>query len=100
MMRRMIRLPPIARPPIAAWFALCFLASCQTEPPSFLAQSEQDCRQGDQLACRMLIDLRGPQPALGQVQPVRPPPTQAQRDAAAILEGMRRARANPSTGED
>ena len=70
-------------------------ASKTAQRPSFLSRTEQDCKEGDRQACRLLNALQPPaaakpRPPQRQAEPM----TQSQKDVLAILRGMERARAD------
>jgi hypothetical protein len=75
------------------------LAGCapQSPRPDFLVRSLQDCASGDQSACAMLSSLSSTPVTVSdtnvQQQRAR---TQQERDADAIMEGIRRARSAPA----
>jgi hypothetical protein len=77
-----------------AILAVLLIAGCGTQAsrPSFLARSVQDCAAGDTEACAMLGSL-GTVPTTTKQASAEPRPrSQSQRDADAILEGIRKAR--------
>jgi hypothetical protein len=74
-------------------------AGCQTpsQRPGFVEHSQEDCASGDLSACSMLDALRKP---LTEVEPTsdnRLQTTQAEKDADAIMAGIRRARSSTLT---
>ena len=75
------------------------LAGCtpQQPRPDFLARSLEDCANGDQSACAMLGSLSSTPVTVSDssVQPLRSR-TQQERDAEAIMEGIRKARSAPA----
>ena len=69
-------------------------SGCQTTPhrPDFLARSEEDCTRGDQSACSMVDAVRVPL-IKAAAQPLNEPGRiQIERNVAAIMDGMKRAR--------
>jgi hypothetical protein len=74
-----------------ALLAALLIAGCATPParPDFMARSLRDCAGGDQGACAMLDSLAAPGP---EARPEARPRTQSERDADAIVSGMRRAK--------
>ena len=69
-------------------------AGCQTAShrPDFLARSEEDCARGDQSACTMVDAVRVPLIKAASQPPTEPGRIQIERNVAAIMDGMRRAR--------
>lgn len=74
------------------------LVGCATQPqrPSFLARSMQDCVNGDQSACAMLGSLSVISIKVDETNIEPRPRTQSQKDADAIMDGMRRTRSSPT----
>jgi hypothetical protein len=71
-------------------------SGCQTAShrPDFLARSEEDCTRGDQSACSMIDAVRVPLIKAAAQPPTEPGRTQIERNVAAIMKGMKRARSN------
>jgi hypothetical protein len=69
-------------------------AGCQTAPhrPEFLTRSEEDCARGDQSACSMVDAIRVPLIKAASQPATEPDRTQIERNVAAIIDGMKRAR--------
>ena len=70
------------------------IGGCASQPsrPNFLERSMQDCSSGDENACAMLGSLSTPPAAAtGTPRTVRQR-SQPEKDADAIMEGIRRAR--------
>ncbi len=80
-----------------AVLAALTIAGCQTwsPRPDFVMRSLQDCANGDQTACAMLGSLSTVPPAQGEAAADQRPRTQSEKDADAIMEGIRRARSSP-----
>ncbi len=76
--------------------AALLIAGCQAQAarPNFLARSFSDCANGDQPACTMLGSLNGVSSKSSQGSVDQRPRTQVEKDADAIMEGMRRARSS------
>ncbi len=82
---------------VFALLAVLVIAGCEAQEPrpNFLARSLHDCADGDQPACAMLgslspVSTKAPEPNVEQR-----PRTQSEKDADAIMDGIRRARSSP-----
>ncbi len=86
---------------VLCFLAVLLIAGCGSQParPNFLARSLQDCANGDQQACAMLGSLatRTPAEPVADMKAEAQPRTQQQRDADAIMAGMRKARSSQPT---
>ncbi len=96
----MVSAMPIGATGTAFGMLALLLAGCspQSPRPNFLARSMQDCASGDQQACAMLGSFSAV-PASGKISEPADEPrqrTQAEKDADAIMEGMRKARSSPT----
>ena len=69
----------------------------QESRPNFVARSMQDCENGDKNACAMLGSLSTTSPPATNAAPAARPRTQSEKDADAIMEGIRRARSPSPT---
>jgi hypothetical protein len=69
-------------------------SGCQTAShrPDFLARSEEDRARGDQSACSMVDAVRMPLIKAASQVPTEPGRIQIERNVAAIMDGMKRAR--------
>jgi hypothetical protein len=94
----------------AVWAAL-MVAACETQVPrpNFLVRSLQDCENGDASACAMLESLQNDKAKAEESNLGPDPRTQVEKNADAIMEGIRRGRQPlpshvvriaPTTGRD
>ncbi len=73
------------------------VAACETQVPrpNFLVRSLQDCANGDASACAMLESLQVEKAKAEEGKLGPDPRTQAEKNADAIMEGIRRGRQTP-----
>jgi hypothetical protein len=87
------------------------VAACETQVPrpNFLIRSLQDCENGDASACAMLESLQNDKAKAEESNLGPDPRTQVEKNADAIMEGIRRGRQPlpshvvriaPTTGRD
>src|SRR5690348_9330300 len=69
----------------------------QTHRSDFLARSQQDCTNGDQLACEMLDALIVKADQTSAAEPNPPGQEQVEKNVDAIMDGIRRARSSKPT---
>jgi hypothetical protein len=74
--------------------AVLVVAGCQAQPnrPSFLGRSLQDCVNGDQAACSMIDALVVGSERTAVAELSTPEQGQIEKDADAIVQGIKRAR--------
>jgi hypothetical protein len=69
-------------------------SGCQTAShrPDFIARSEEDCVRGDESACSMMDALYPSLVITGSQSRTKPDQIQLERNVAAIMDGMKKAR--------
>jgi hypothetical protein len=72
------------------------IAGCTAQPsrPNFVARSMQDCASGDRATCEMLGSLGSEAASAANTHVDQHARTQPQKDADAIMDGIRRARSS------